>query len=214
MYTLREWQQLVKPEAELIVNASRRDGSDGWTRWPIGYQYKFSDYNGPLEPLMVGPHDRLVLCAINTHTDMGRRPRPPNRSAAIAALSQRGINNQLIADSLTYFKALPNYKFVISPEGNGRDTHRTYEALMAGCIPIVEDDPQVRRKYDGCPILYTRTYSEITPAYLNEKYAAMIDQPYDFSRLYLSFYGPAEQAIIKESGNFWCNKFGVMHWYP
>ncbi len=211
MYTLREWQQLVKPEAELIVNASRRDGSDGWTRWPIGYQYKFSDYNGPLEPLMVGPHDRLVLCAINAHTDAGRRPRPINRNSIVATLSSRGIPNTFITD---YFKDLPAYKFIISPEGNGIDTHRTYEALMAGCIPIVEDDPLIRRKYGGCPILYTRDYSEITLAYLNEKYSAMIDEPYNFSSLYLSSYSPHEQKTIMESGNFWCAKFGTRLWHP
>lgn len=211
MQTLREWQQTVKPEAELIVNASRRDGSDGWTRWPIGYQYKFSDYNGPLEPTMIGPHDKLVLCAINTQTDAIRRPRPINRNSIVATLSQRGIQNTLVTD---YFKELPTYKFVISPEGNGIDTHRTYEALMAGCIPIVEDDPLVRHKYNGCPILYTRDYSEITPAYLNEKYAEMLDTEYNFRNLFLSSYSPYEQQMIKEAGNFWCAKFGIRHWHP
>ncbi len=38
-----------------------------------------------------------------------------------------------------YLADLANAKYVVSPPGNGFDTHRTYEALVMGCIPIVQD---------------------------------------------------------------------------
>jgi hypothetical protein len=31
-----------------------------------------------------------------------------------------------------------NYAFVASPYGGGPDCHRTWEALILGCIPIVK----------------------------------------------------------------------------
>jgi hypothetical protein len=37
-----------------------------------------------------------------------------------------------------YLFGMQQYKFVLSPVGNGEDTHRTWEALLAGSIPIVE----------------------------------------------------------------------------
>jgi hypothetical protein len=37
-----------------------------------------------------------------------------------------------------YMKSMSNYLFIASPRGNGIDCHRTWEALLMGCIPIVE----------------------------------------------------------------------------
>jgi hypothetical protein len=92
---------------------------------------------------------------------------------------------------------------VVSPEGNGIDCHRHYEALLAGCIPIVERNPLIEEKYKGCPILYTDDYSEITPAYLNARYEEMKTVVYDFSRLFLDYYSSEQQNEIKNCGNFW-----------
>ena len=104
-------------------------------------------------------------------------------------------------------------KFVISPEGNGIDCHRHYEALIAGCIPIMESNPLIIKKYHGCPILYTSDYSEITEEYLLKKYDEMIDKVYDFSCLFLSHYPTDVQNYIRNCGNFWCNKLSNTHWY-
>ena len=112
-----------------------------------------------------------------------------------------------------YFETLPNYKFVISPEGNGIDCHRHYEALMAGCIPIIEENELIKEKYKGCPILYTKDYSEITKEYLEEKYKIMIDTEYDFSCLLLSSYSEDIQKQIKENGNYWANRLTGKKWY-
>jgi hypothetical protein len=92
---------------------------------------------------------------------------------------------------------------VISPEGNGIDCHRHYEALLAGCIPIVEHNPLTEEKYRGCPVLYTHDYSEITPEYLDTKYEEMKNNVYDFSVLYLSYYPAELQSEIKRCGNYW-----------
>jgi hypothetical protein len=108
---------------------------------------------------------------------------------------------------------LPKYKFVISPEGNGIDCHRHYEALIAGCIPIVESNEHIKEKYKGCPILYTQDYNEITEDYLKKKYEEMIDIKYDFSRLFLPFYKPEVKKIIKDCGNYWINHTTKTKWY-
>jgi hypothetical protein len=84
---------------------------------------------------------------------------------------------------------------------------------MAGCIPIMEDHPGIREKYKGCPILYTKDYSEITPDYLEKVYTEMADKEYDFSRLLLSSYSTEEQTQIRENGNYWGHRLSGKKWY-
>lgn len=53
------------------------------------------------------------------------------------------INNLCFNDTFgkpyaDYMKNMSKYLFVASPRGNGIDCHRTWEALLMGCIPIVE----------------------------------------------------------------------------
>jgi len=59
-------------------------------------------------------------------------------------------------------RALSSYSFVACPPGNGWDTHRTWEALYLGCIPIVLDSFFARTFLElGVPIWIVETYSEL-----------------------------------------------------
>jgi hypothetical protein len=84
---------------------------------------------------------------------------------------------------------------------------------MAGCIPIVEEHEGIAKKYEGCPILFTKDYSEITPEYLVEQYTKMVHTTYDFSRLFIHFYPSHVQEQIKTCGNYWCNLLSKKTWY-
>jgi hypothetical protein len=150
------------------------------------------------------------MCAVLTDTDQRRRPNGTNRKGIVQTLEKNGILNTYTDN---YFEDLPKYKFVISPEGNGIDCHRHYEALMAGCIPIVEYNDHIQHKYQGCPILYTKDYTEITEEYLSKKYEEMIDTEYDFSRLMLDHYDEETIRKIKTCGNFWMKSLNGKEWY-
>jgi hypothetical protein len=211
--TLKEWQTTLKIKNELLYNCSEfSHQNDEWVSFTIGMGYKIINYTGSLEKIQIGEHNNLVLCSIHSETDKRRRPDGVNRSTIIKNLSTQGISNVYL-DSNIYFETLPSYKFVISPEGNGIDCHRHYEALLAGCIPIIEDNEMIKEKYKGCPILYTKDYSEITKEYLEEKYEEMIDKEYDFSCLLLSSFTEDIQKQIKENGNYWSNRLTGRFWY-
>jgi hypothetical protein len=212
-YTLETWLKSVKPEQHLIVQASKEDGSDGITNTSIGMSWQYVKERGNAVACQIGQHDKLVLCAISKHTD-GRRRRfgPINRQSIIDTLTKQGIQNIMLEPS-EYFKSLPQYKFVISPEGNGIDCHRHYEALMAGCIPIVEDSELIRKKYGNVPFLYTRDYSEINESYLSQKYEEMLKTQWDFAKLYIGYWTETEKELIKYRGNYWCIKVAGEPWY-
>ena len=152
----------------------------------------------------IGNHNNTVLCAINTGTDRRRRRRG-GRDAIVNNLKKNNIINSKIPSS-QYYKNLSNYKFIISPEGNGIDCHRHYEALMAGCIPIIEHNTDMKRKYSNMPILYTKDYSEITDSYLLKKYDEFNSNKYDFSKLFVSNHTEESQKQIKKHSDFWCKK--------
>jgi hypothetical protein len=212
--TLREWQNTWIPEEQYIVQASTTDGLDGITAPSIGMCYPFVHFKGAKNvDLQFGPKSRLAMCAINQGTDVRRRGTQHICRKTIAeTLLKNGFPNETI-EADKYFTEIAKYRFVISPEGNGIDCHRHYEALMAKCIPIVEDSPLIRAKYGNAPILYTRDYSEITQEYLEQKYAEMLDQQWDFSRLLMQSWSPEEQLLMMYRGNFWCEKLAKKAWY-
>jgi len=65
---------------------------------------------------------------------------------------------------IDYCTEMSQYKFVLSPPGNGIDTHRNLEALYLGCIPIVFKH-FMYDQYD-LPFLQIKKYSDITPELL------------------------------------------------
>ena len=208
-------QQTLKPQEEIIYNASEcKNCNDDWIPFSIGMQYRILSFkNKDMKPIQIGPHDKTVFCAISFDTDRKRRRHMPiNRINIRTNLAYNEIFNTPLNPEM-YFHALPNYKFVISPEGNGIDCHRHYEALMAGAIPIVEENPLIQEKYKGCPILYTKDYSEINREYLEQVYTEMIDKTYDFSPLLFSAQPPEYQAQIRINGNYWGGRLVNGSWY-
>ena len=201
--TLVEWQSKLKDVSSLIVHANSVPGGDLWMPFPLGMYWTYAKYFNNSTTWQVGNHEFLVACAINDSSDERRRVDDDlNRKIFIETLRKNGIHNIMI-DETVYFSQLPRYKFIVAPSGSGIDSHRYYEALIAGCIPIMEFNEQVQEKYEGLPILYTNDYSEINSGYLCQKYEEMKDIQYDFRKLFLAYYSSEEQQQIKNNGNYW-----------
>lgn len=60
------------------------------------------------------------------------------------------------------------YKYIISPHGNGLDCHRTYEAIALGCIPVVRSST-LDSLYAGLPIIIFENWADCTIKNLNSK---------------------------------------------
>ena len=66
------------------------------------------------------------------------------------------------------YKIMSKYAFVLSPRGAGEDTHRTWEALYVGCIPIVLSS-SLDELYQDLPVVVVNNWDEITKDFLEEK---------------------------------------------
>jgi hypothetical protein len=69
-----------------------------------------------------------------------------------------------------YKSELIDHKFVLCPRGNGVDTHRIWEALYSGVIPVVVRHRTHEMLEGQLPILFVDDFSEVTEHMLDEVY--------------------------------------------
>ena len=90
-----------------------------------------------------------------------------------------------------FWESLNEISFVICPFGNGLDTHRTWEVLMLGRIPIVEKS-NLNKVYDGLPIIEVEDWNEINDIFLERQFVKIVNKlkskEYKLERLMLSYW--------------------------
>jgi hypothetical protein len=96
---------------------------------------------------------------------------------------QRDTPEELIR----YYSQIAAHRFVLSPEGNGVDCYRTWEALYLGAIPVVMVSPAMTT-FAGLPILFTEDYSELSHAYLEQRWREMSQDTFEVDRMLRSYY--------------------------
>jgi hypothetical protein len=69
-----------------------------------------------------------------------------------------------------FLRDIRNHTFVVCPRGNGVDTHRLWETLYMGSIPIVQRDI-AHRDWEDLPIAWLDDWKEITPQWLDAQEA-------------------------------------------
>lgn len=65
-----------------------------------------------------------------------------------------------------YWRALRRSRFVAAPRGYGIDTHRLWECLYLGAVPIIDAEDRLAC-YDGLPVLTTRDWTKLDAATLD-----------------------------------------------
>ena len=85
---------------------------------------------------------------------------PVERRAACLALQQSRVSDWVRLSSRQYRETVQRYMYVASPQGNGIDCHRTWEALYLGAIPIVRRTAFVKG-FQGLPVRLVDHWSEV-----------------------------------------------------
>jgi uncharacterized protein YhbP (UPF0306 family) len=84
-----------------------------------------------------------------------------------------------------YFMELKKHRFMVSPPSNGLDTHSTWEALIAGCIPIVLRsalDPV----FEDLPVWWVNSWEEVTDESVRRVEEEMKDKRYNWEKVFAS----------------------------
>lgn len=86
-----------------------------------------------------------------------------------------------------YRNKLDNHKFILCPRGNGIDTHRLWESLYHGIIPIVEDHIHYSC-LKGLPVLVVKSFKEISENFLIEQLDEISKKPFNMDKLNISWW--------------------------
>ena len=132
-------------------------------------------------------HKRILKCYSNfhftTYPEFGNQ-----RKAAIEKIPKTLVyyEQSLIPRTETWLNQT-KYAFVLSPMGHGMDCHRTWEALILGCIVIVKESP-LDSLYEKLPVLIVEEWDEITDELLYKTVDKYKSMAFDYSRITLNFW--------------------------
>jgi hypothetical protein len=79
------------------------------------------------------------------------------------------------------------YAFVISPFGNGYDCHRTWEALILGCIPVVKTSG-LDEMYKDLPVLILQNWSDLTQELMEKTVNDYKTRAFNYDKLTLNYW--------------------------
>lgn len=180
------------------------------TRLPIGMDYhtianggmpewgsKISEYTQEKEIKILLQdakpfYHRKIKCYANYHFQMHRG----DRMDAYSNVSKNLVYyEETPVLRLTSLERQLEYAFVISPFGVGLDCHRTWEALILGCIPIIvhsELDPV----FEDLPVLLVDKWSDVNDDLLIKTVLSFQSRTFNLDKLKL---------------NYWTNKINYSH---
>ena len=133
-------------------------------------------YNISKEP--IEGRDTLAYMNFNAYTYL------PERSLVDLQFSKEPWVKSQVNMSIPfaeYTREIRNHKFTFCPRGNGYDTHRFWETLYLGSIPIVIDYPQMAEFTSKLPVVKAPSWFAITEEYLEIEYERIQETDYDFT---------------------------------
>jgi len=84
-------------------------------------------------------------------------------------------------------KRQTEYAFVVSPYGYGFDCHRTWEALVLGCIPIIKSN-HMDSLFEDLPVLIIKEWSELTQELLDSTIKTFKGRTFAYEKLRLDYW--------------------------
>ena len=187
--SLNTWKDIIKPMEQLIIHSVDPDDNDYFTLTSIGYNYIFFNILNDQDILkyQYGTHSETVLCCFDEELLLNSNNKNINPNIILENLKKNGIINKKLSKE-DYYLELPKYKYVIIIELDKIDNHLFYEALIAGCIPVIIESNNsyvLSYKYGNVPFLYTKDYSDIDVNKLDKIYDYLSNKKYNFSKLLL-----------------------------
>jgi len=131
--------------------------------------------------------DKLLYINFNTQTNSQEREPVYHKFSDTDKVTKRNPND--IQSKQQYLDEVTNHKFVICPRGNGIDTHRLWECLYLGLIPVVKDCLNVRF-YDDLPILIVDDFLDLVGEedWLEKTYQEFSEKEWNLDKLTTEYW--------------------------
>ena len=89
------------------------------------------------------------------------------------------------------------YQFVLSPHGAGLDCHRTWEALLLGCIPIVKT-AKINDLFENLPAIVINDWADINQKFLENAAQDVMQKTYGLEKLYMRYWKSKINSIATQ----------------
>jgi hypothetical protein len=161
---------------------------------PVDHDNMLKDIANHAKPM----HNRIIACYSNFHFEINRHP---DRQDAVNKIpSHLVFYESSRTERITSYKNQSQFAFVLSPHGAGLDCHRTWEALILGCIPIVKKsglDPL----YEALPVLIVNDWTEINRELLMETLEKFKNMTFNYERLTLEYWKSRFACAVWETND-------------
>ena len=151
---------------------------------PIIQEYELINIKNNSKPF----YDRICKCYSTFHFSYKGYKYENDRIDALNNISSNLIyfEPNIVERKKTWEHQI-NYSYVISPHGNGLDCHRTWEALVLGCIPIVKKS-NIDALYDDLPVLIVNNWYDLNEDLLNETIQTFKKMKFNYDKLSLIYW--------------------------
>ena len=131
---------------------------------------------------------RICKCYINFNYPPDHYTYANDRKEALNEIPDELIHRE--TPNIKTFETWANqskFAFVVSPFGNGLDCHRTWEALILGCIPIVRTSG-MNSLFDDLPVLIIEKWSDVTQELLDSTIEKFKNRSFNYDKLLLKYW--------------------------
>lgn len=87
----------------------------------------------------------------------------------------------------TFLREIRNHSYVFCPRGNGIDTHRLWETLYMGSIPIVRRD-LAHAGWEDLPILFVDSWDDVTDERLRTELPRFQTSTWSLEKLHVGYW--------------------------
>jgi hypothetical protein len=168
------------------------------TRLPIGLDYHSNKTSLPQEQEQVLTdimnnvttpfNERINKCYINFGTPPDYYRYKYDRDEALNSIPDTIVFKEKENQARDIcWQNQTKYAFVVSPFGNGLDCHRTWEALVLGCIPIIRSSG-MDSLFDGLPVLFVSSWSDVTQELLDTIIEKFKNMDFEYEKLELNYW--------------------------
>lgn len=136
------------------------------------------------------PHfsQRQLKAYANFHFLMWTRYGKIDRKDALEKVSRNLVFYEPVKTTRNVcWKNMASCAFVLSPQGNGLDCHRTWEALSLGCIPIVKSSG-LNSLFSDLPVWIVNDWLEVTEDNMKKIVQEFNTRSFNYEKLTLKYW--------------------------
>ena len=150
------------------------------------------------------PPSKLCLANFSVSTNPGERRACLKAASSFATLQAPDTVRQDTADTYArYLATILEHKFVLCPNGNGVDTHRLWETLYLGRLPIVTRS-LVTEAFAGLPMVILNSWTDLSStrllSYWDDFRRGLV--PYTLDHLFMSYWQDRIRSAARGKSSF------------